>query len=544
MLATYPQAAARQAQGRTGFATIPAPVLGWNTRDSLDEMDPRYALQLDNWLPQIGKLSARKGYADHVSDIATDIGGSWAADEVETLIGFVYGANEKLLACTDGGIADVSSSTASQVKVRGTYTVDRWQWTVFADSSAPNTPQVLAVNGTDAAWKYDGATHAAWAPTGPTAANLIWVNSWKNRVYAGEKNTRDFWYGALGAIPGTMTRFPLSGIRGAQGNILFMCAMTRDTGTGPDDYAIFVTTEGQAIVYAGSDPGNAVNWQLVGVYQIPRPLASRRSYAQLFGDVVIATELDYVFLSQALQESGALIVQPSTLTGAVQAEATKYSANYGWELFTFEPLNVLLGNVPRETNAQYVQHVINLQTRAASRITGWPFRTFGQYAGDLYGGTNNAVYKLFSGASDDSSSSETRIQLRAQTAWHDFGNPGITHIRAVRPLIRSAGDLTFAAELGTDFVDPQILAVATTGPTGAETHWGDEAGFTTKWGDEAGQTTYWSGGASGTVSTAREWRLLSSHGSDHSLALAADIKDYTALEWLSTDYKLSQAGGF
>jgi hypothetical protein len=401
----------------------------------------------------------------------------------------------------------------------------------------------LAVNGTDAPWKYDGTTHAAWSPTGPTVANLIWVHSCKNRVFAGEVNSRDFWYGALGAIPGTMTRFPLSGIRGAQGNLLYMCTMTRDTGSGPDDYAIFVTQEGQVIVYAGTDPGDAAAWSIVGVYQIPRPLQSRRSWAQLFGDVVIATELDYIFLSAALQESGAVILTPSLLTGAMQSEAGKYADNYGWEFVVHEPDNVLISNVPRETNTQYIQHVFNLQTRAPSRFTGWNFRCFGKFNGKLYAGGNNAVYRLFGGRSDDSSSTETQIPLRAQTAWTDLQSADIKRIQAIRPLIRSAGAFTYGAEVGVDFQDPQVTALASNGPAGATTLWGDTAATTTLWGDTAATTTYWAGTPTVGASTAREWRLLGGRGSDFCLGIASNVKDQI-IDWLSTDYKINLVGRF
>ena len=174
MLNTYPQARQRQSQGRAKTVSIPAPTGGWNTRDSLDEMDPRDAVVMDNMIPKIGKVALRPGYEDFVTGIAADIGGSWAADEIETLFTLVVGSNEQFLCAMDGGIARIDSGTAVEVEPRGTYTSDRWQYTTFAESTTNGNPQIYAVNGTDQPWKYDGTTHANWAPTmsGGTDNNL------------------------------------------------------------------------------------------------------------------------------------------------------------------------------------------------------------------------------------------------------------------------------------------------------------------------------------------------------------------------------------
>lgn len=544
MLASYLQARQRQAQGRSRIVSIPAPTGGWNTRDSLDEMDPRDATIMDNVIPQIGKVSLRPGYEDFLNGVAADIGGTWQADEIETLFTLVVGSNEQFLCAMDGGIARIDTGTAAEVKTRGSYTSDRWQYTTFAESVTNGNPQIYAVNGTDQPWKYDGTTHADWTPTmtGGTDNNLVWIFSFKNRIYAGEAGSRNFWYSGLGADT-ALTEFPLEGIRGAQGNILFMGAITRDTGSGPDDFAVFVTDQGQAIVYQGTNPGDSAAWSLVGVYKIPLPINSRRAHCQLFGDIVIATELDYIFLNAALQQSGAVLLSPSKLTGAMKTAATLYGDNYGWEMLPFEAENILLSNIPKTTNSNYNQHVFNLQTRAGARFTGWNFNTFAVYNGQLYAAGNDVIYRAMTRLSDDASNNEDAISMRIQTAWTDLQAPAIKHVKAVRPLLRTQGAFSYGSGLGVDFKDPAVTAKASTGPTSAETLWGDTAATSTLWGDTAATETYWAGTATAGHSSAREWRLLGGRGSDFCLNLSADVKDQ-AIDWLSTDYKVYLTGGF
>src|SRR5688572_32353257 len=59
----------------------PAPVRGWNTRDGIADMEPGFAVVLDNWFPMTAEIKMRKGSAEHVTDI---VDGSLAAAEVET----------------------------------------------------------------------------------------------------------------------------------------------------------------------------------------------------------------------------------------------------------------------------------------------------------------------------------------------------------------------------------------------------------------------------------------------------------------------------
>jgi hypothetical protein len=78
-----------------------------------------------------------------------------------------------------------------------------------------------------------------------------------------------------------------------------MAAITRDGGSGPDDFAAFVGETGKVAVYQGDDPGDANNWSLVGVYKIGRPL-SRSAYVQFGQQLVVLCEDDFYFLPEDL----------------------------------------------------------------------------------------------------------------------------------------------------------------------------------------------------------------------------------------------------
>lgn len=513
-----------QRSGTAQIVSTAGPIGGWNTRDAIDGMAAEDAIQLDNLFPAVGKCELRGGYEDYVS---SGIG----SDNVETLGTLVVGSTEHFWCATDAKIYEITNGGSPADRTgAATITVDRWQWTVFADSTAPTAPTLLLVNGTDQPLKWTGSGNvASWSPTGPTVTSLIGVHVFKNRVFAWEKNSRDFWYGDVGQIPGTMVRFPLSGIRGAQGNLLFMATWTRDGGAGPDDFAVFVTDAGSVIVYAGTWPGGGTaTWNLVGVYQIPRPLGIR-AWANVLGDLLIATESDYVLLSEALAKAG-VVTEATKMAGAVTAAAALYRSNYGWQVLVHPRGQKIICNVPLQTNAQYHQHVINTQTRAGCRFTGWDFRCFAVFNGNLYGGGSGKVYRCDEGRVDDATGSAVAIQVRAKQAFTAMGAPGrVKRVTAVRPLLRVSETLTATYTLAVDYADKDGATVASAG----------SASSSPAWDDPLWDVAYWSLETQAAVQ--RKWRMLGGRGAAFSVGITVDIKNQ-ALEWLSTDYLVEAAG--
>ena len=57
--------ALRPQQRRAVTASVPAPIGGWNARDSLGAMSPTDAVQMVNWYPTPSDILLRKGYTKH-----------------------------------------------------------------------------------------------------------------------------------------------------------------------------------------------------------------------------------------------------------------------------------------------------------------------------------------------------------------------------------------------------------------------------------------------------------------------------------------------
>ena len=226
----------------SGVKQYPAPVGGWNARDALADMNPQDAVILQNWFPLPSYCEVRGGHATSATGLT---------NKCKTLA--VYNAltgSNKMFAATSSGVYDVSSAGAvgAAVAVR---TNGKHQWLMFGDGT---NNWIMMFNGIDKPLYYDGTTWTAVdgastpALTGVTTTNIIAGCNHQNRMFYILKNELGFWYLSAGTAGGALTEFDLSGIAKKGGYLMAMGTWTVDAGNGPEDRAVFVTSEGEIII--------------------------------------------------------------------------------------------------------------------------------------------------------------------------------------------------------------------------------------------------------------------------------------------------------
>ncbi len=481
--------------------TVPAPVGGWNARDAWAAMDPRDAVLLDNWYPTNGQVISRKGCTQYT----TTLGAS-----VESLMPYNAGGTQKLLAGADGEIWNVSTSTPASL-YNTSITLNAWQHATLDGTMG-------MVNGTDAPLKYNGTTVSTMTLTGPTAANVIGVHAYKSRSYFWEDGDQSFWYSALNTMGGTLTEFELGKLGGVTGYLVTMTSWTRDGGDGMDDLAVFIFSTGIVVVYQGSDPGSADTWALVGVYQIGVPIG-RRCTLKYGGDVVVITRDGYASLSEVISRRTPSV--SDKIRDAVQRAAVAYAGNTGWQAINFDAAGFALFNVPT-TTAEAEQHVINLQTGAWCRFTGWDARCWAVYNDLLYfGSSDGKVYRAWTGTSDNGAA----IQLDAVPAFNQFRSANLKQATAVQPAMASNGTLNLGIVTERDY---QISARPTPDLSIGES--------SSPWGSTWGSP--WS--KSQTLSA--PFKTVTKVGRALSARMTADIISHS-VNWYSTTY-FYKTGGF
>src|SRR3990172_8841559 len=243
----------------TKIVSLPAPVGGWNARDSFAEMNPLDAVILQNYFPQTTSVVLRFGH----TQFATGMTG-----QSETLMAYSGGATNKFFSVNSGGrIYNISSGGAIGAADVSGLTNARFQYINVA-TTANN--YLMAVNGADKARFYTGsawATDGDGAPyniTGVDSVNCIGINLFKNRVWLIEQDTLKAWYLPTGAIGGAAASLDLRAFAPHGGKLVAMGTWTIDAGNGIDYHAVFITKKGDVIVYQGSDPSSATTWAMQG----------------------------------------------------------------------------------------------------------------------------------------------------------------------------------------------------------------------------------------------------------------------------------------
>jgi hypothetical protein len=510
-------------------ASLPAPITGWNTRDSLDGMAPTDAVTLDNWYPGLGSVTVRGGSLFYSSGL----GGT-----VETLAEYYSGTVRKFLGAANGKIFDCSSPGAVGAPLKTGQASNRWCVVNFKGVQ-------FWVNGSDTPQTFDGTSFAASGWTGPSDVTaLIGVYVFKNFVFLWEKNTQDFWYATLGAITGPLTKFPLSMVSEHGGNLLAISTLGF-SGNAPDDLAAFIMTSGEVILYQGTDPSNANAWAMVGRYFIGTPIA-QRAVDRYGGDTYVTTSTDHTSLNSWFSAiRNGTQPQLSKVSGAVLQAAAANPDGFGWQIIVFPGGGKIIFNIPG-TDGTFDQHVLNTATNAWCRYKDLRASCWGVYNGGLYfGGTDGTVYQAETGNADTAPyqfttasawdispwdvtpwgpevSANLPINADGQQAWSQLKSPYRKRIPVFRPIIQSSGSITYKAGIGYDYQAVPVGSATSTAPT------------TSAWDISPWDTTPW--GPSQIVDT--RWRAAG--GSGESIATRVRAAGLQQISWIRTDFRIEK----
>ena len=466
---------------QTGNASIPAPVFGWNARDNLGDMDPRFALQMENYFPDGSTVKLRSG----TEDWSTGFPGF-----VETLFNSVNRMTTKLIAFSGGNSYDASAQGAVGAPLATGFALNRWTG-VNAGASGGET--TLFANGSDAAQSYDGTTWAAAGLTGPSKLNgLALVNK---RVWGYEEGTGQAWYWPPEAVTGAGASFDIGSVVPTGGYLVAIGNLTVDGGLGLNDLTVFVMKSGKIVIYAGTDPADAANWALRGVWDGGNPIGNR-CLVPFGNDLVLISDAGFISLLGFTQQLGRIESAPlsDNIRNAVNDASRDFEGNAGWQGLYNPHLRQLIFNIPTIENNKSEQYVMNSFTGAWCKFTNWPAFCWAEREQSTFFGTNTKVSRANSTGRDFGDS----IAGRWQSAWNYFGSRGVEkQFDQYRPNIRSNIQISQNSAIGTDFRDPKVPSPSiTAGTAGAK--WNVDKWNVGKWGGQNVVTNDWLGaGAEG-----------------------------------------------
>jgi hypothetical protein len=573
-------------------ASVPAPIGGWNGRDSLAQMAATDAVQMVNWYPTPTDVTLRKGYTKS----STGITGS-----VNTLMNYPTSSGYKLFAAASSRIYDATSSSATQVF--STLGSDKLQYVNITNTSGG---YLVACNGTDPVTIYDGTrwftvattttaatistithvgavatlttatahglatnnrvtisgassseyngtyvitvtgantftytmastpalnatvvgTYTTIGITGVNSNTFINVNLFKNRLYFTQKDTLACWYLPVDSIGGAASPLYFGSIARNGGYLQAMGTWTLDAGQGADDYAVFVTSMGETIVYNGTDPSSATTWALKGVWQLGQTF-NRKCFFKWAGDLLLLTQDGLVPLASALQSSrlDPRVNLTDKIYYPISQAATQYYANFGWQIQYFASENMLILSIP--TSAGMEQYVMHTITKSWARFTGVQAYCW-EVSGDntMHFGGDGFVGNFYTATSD----AGTNITGAVQQAYSYFDSPGQNkRFTMVRPILQSDGGTpSVLCGLSVDFQPIDNTGAVSFNPSSQAVGIWDTA----KW-----DANNWGGG----LITTRIWQGVTGIGFAGSINLTA-VAQGIELHWASTDYVFEPGG--
>lgn len=244
---------------------------------------------------------------------------------------------------------------------------------------------IFACNSSNIPVVYNGTTWSAITFSGPSSlANLKYVWSHRHRLYFAEGSKLSLWYGNPDAVTGTLTEYNMGSLFRKSGDIASIKSLTMDGGYGPDDILAVLSTGGEIALFSGSDP-SAVDWQVLGVFEVGIPIVSSTSVnsgimTPLGGDLLVLTYNGIVSVSAVIRgKSAGLTTSISTainpLLRHLQASSYFATSKTGCGLTVLPTQNILILELSSDYAVPYNSmgsYVMDLTTGGWSRFEGQP----------------------------------------------------------------------------------------------------------------------------------------------------------------------------
>ncbi|WP_292211453.1 hypothetical protein [Mesorhizobium sp.] len=240
-----------------------------------------------------------------------------------------------------------------------------------------------------------GVVQISAAITGVATSALSHVWLYRNRLFFIEGGTMRARYLGIDSVTGALGSLNLSGIFQRGGSLLFGATWSLDAGDGIDDKCVFVTTEGEAAIFEGSNPAGATQaeWNLVGRYDLTDPMG-KRATMRAGGDLIVATKEGLVPISAAINKDAAAL-SLAAVSRNIEPDWKREAArrlSLPWEIIKWPDMNYAIVSLPVTAAGQESwAFVVNLETGSWCKFVGWATRCLELHDSRLYFGTNDGL---------------------------------------------------------------------------------------------------------------------------------------------------------
>jgi len=309
--------------------------------------------------------------------------------------------------------------------------------------------------------------------TAPPAATWIAPNNFQivvshmNRLFFADSSNLAVYYLPLQQKSGEVKFLPLNAVFRRGGHIRAMATWTTDGGAGMDDLLVIFSSNGECVVYGGTDPDT--NFALKGIFRFDSPM-SKHAITQYGGELYVLISTGLVPLSVMMKaETEQLGQSERNVTSTFLANAIAYRSDFGWQTFLNPSTGRMFCNQPQGAPNRYRQMVRHMPkavwtswSAIPARCWSWidPFVYFGDDAG--------SVYEMHPIHLNDNGQP---IKVDVQMAWSDYKTAADKHFKAIKTYIRSNGDVHPAIDIKVDYDFSEISNTPAIGDTADGALW-------------------------------------------------------------------------
>jgi hypothetical protein len=438
-----------QTAQRLQTITIPAPTRGLILNENESFTQPGAALVLDNWKPTMKGIALRGG--------CTLWGTLPETTPVISMFSFYGISTQRMYAGNANKLYDVTAPVPTMIKSgqgSGNYVASQ-----LANQSGDH--MLVANDAGDYLLHFDGTTwttlNASQITTNPvvtppptcaTGHNLTYVWKYRGRYFFIEGGTMNAWCLPTNAFQGQLEYIPLAGAATKGGKLLCGFTWSLDAGDGIDDKCVFMTDQGELLIFTGSDPTTVANWRQEGRYQTSIPIGMNGHIA-VGGDVLIITVDGIIPISASItKDSGQL--ELAAITRAIKPmwrDMVNQRRTWPWTMQKWDEYGGMFVTWPGGTPGAWYCAVVNIATGAWARFVGWDAMCFGRIGVNMFFGTQTGQIMQADRTGYDNGMSYSATMVGG---WEMFNSQSMT-------IVWRQSRASFVARSGEPF-QPQLSA--------------------------------------------------------------------------------------
>jgi hypothetical protein len=361
---------------------------------------------------------------------------------------------------TNGMSVNIYGATGTWAVINGVRTISSVgtpanSFTIAADTTAATGTVNAGVTATPAGSIVHETVSARASDPWVVPAQFQIVVSHQNRLWFADNANLAVYYLPIQTKSGEVTPLPLNAIFRRGGSIRAMATWTMDGGRGMDDNLVIFSTNGEAVIYSGTDPDSVDAWQLVGVFHFDSPM-SKHCVVNYGGDL-------YVLISTGLVPMTTLIRAETEQLGQIDRnvisvflkDAIKYRNNLGWQTFLNPSSGRLFCNMPQGSTNVYKQLVRHMPRAIWSEFQGVPARCWNWIDPIVYFGDDKGnVFEMHPAFLNDDGQP---ILADVMMAWNQFKTPAKKHFTMIQAYMITDGDPRPVIDINVDYDDADAV---------------------------------------------------------------------------------------